>query len=418
MKKIFTTLFATVLLFAQSLNAANIEVGSVEEFNNAILTYSAGDTILLASGDYALNAKISITQSLAIKASASAQTRPVLSAVQFVLDAPVNFHVEGIEAYYDAEGAASTTGNYFLQAINIALEAAPIEKITFKNLVVHGYGRGMLRSDKTNDGTYGVASITNLVLDNVYAYDMGRNSVGYSVLGVKTAKVSNATIKNSTFYNSPSGIWNAEDKTTPLNFWMENCTVLKTSQAGSKKIITNKINPGSVHTIKNSIFSDSYDGGTDNMSIRVADSANVTGITCNIENTILANNFVSGTKVIGPIASISEVIVESLTYDASLFTITTTPTTTASLGDPRWVVNNFTGLESGITQRIYGRIENGQIELNNLEIGCKVSVFNLQGQKTITKINSSNHMQIPFNGSSAIVLIESLNGIQSIKLIK
>ncbi len=405
MKKLFTTLVAAALVFIQGLNAANIEVATVEDFNNALLTYSAGDTILLASGEYALNSKITLTQSFAIKASATAQTRPVISGVQFVLDAPVNFHVEGIEAFYDVEGAETTTGNYFLQVINISLEAAPIEKLTFKDVVIHGYGRGMVRSDKTNDGTYGIATINNLVLDNVYAYDMGRNSAGYSILGVKTAKVSNATIKNSTFYNSPSGLWNSEDKTTAVNFLMENCTVLKITKSGSKKIITNKINPGSVYTIKNSIFSDSYDGGSDNMSIRVADSANVSGVTCTIENTIMANQFVEGSKITGPVTSSTEVIVESLTYDASQFTITTNPTTTGAIGDPRWVVNNFTALNPVSERNTQGYIANGQIQLNNLVAGSQVSIYNFQGQKLMVKSASTSQLSIPFNGMNASVVI-------------
>src|SRR5690606_19543632 len=124
-----------------------------------------------------------------------------------------------------------------------------------------------------------IATITSLVIDDCYIYDMGRNSVGYSTIGVKTAKLTNANITNSTFYDLPNGTWNSEQTAVPVNLLIENCTLIKTTTSGSKLVITNKTNPGSVYTIRNCIIADSQDATTDKMQIKLADAADDATIT-------------------------------------------------------------------------------------------------------------------------------------------
>jgi hypothetical protein len=328
MKKTITLFIAICTLSLSSLRAAEIPVTTSAEFIAALTSYTAGDIILVASGDYTLSATNSIPRDLTIKASPTATTKPVVK-MSLILTASVSLYIDGIEAYYDVEGAATTTGTYFIQAV-----AGPnfnYPTISIKNSKIHGYGRGVLRSD---NGT-NISTITNLIVDNCLFYDQGRNSVTYSVFGVKTAKISNASITNTTFYNSPSGIWNSENTNTAVNLLMEKCTFIKVTSTGSKLLFTASANPGSIYTIKDCIVSDSYDATATSMVFKFSADGTTTGV-ANLQNTIFGNHMNAAPISTTTLTTDTRIIPSTLTFNYSTLSVQTTPTAYTGIGDPRW----------------------------------------------------------------------------------
>lgn len=399
MKTSITLIFTALVLMTSQLYAAEIPVANAEEFNTAWLSYSADDVIVLGEGTYAALGDKSITRSVTIKAAPGLATKPILQGVQFIFKDVCSFSIEGVEVYFDEPGTESPIGKYFVQAVDASALTGTIPLISVKSCVIHGFGRGMIRAD---NGT-NIATITSLVIDDSYIYDMGRNSVGYSTIGVKTAKLSSASITNSTFYDSPNGTWNSEQTAVPVTFLMENCTLIKTTTSGSKLVITNKTNPGSTFTIRNCIIADSQDATTDKMQIKLADLADEATVTGNLENSILVG--FKDPKVFGPLAVNTEIATTAVTYDISKWEITTDPVTTTSVGDPRWNVNGLTSVKNPATSKTYAFAEGGMLHLNRLSGNALVEVYNLSGSLIQTVTTTNESVSLPLSDRTAIVRV-------------
>lgn len=413
MKTKITCVLMAMFIMMSATYAAEINVSNADEFNNAWLSYEAGDVIVLAEGTYTFTVgDKSITRSVTIKAAPNATTKPVLKGLQFIFNDACSFSVDGIKASFDEPGAAAPTGKYFVQAVSTGIAAGTIPLISIKNSEIHGYGRGLLRADNSTN----IATITSLVIENCFFWDMGRNSVGYSTIGVKTAKIAGATIKNTTFYDSPNGTWNAEQVSYPVNFMMENCNIIKTTTAASKLLITNKTNPGSTYTIRNCIIAGSQDATTDRMQIKIADAADDVTSATHIENSILFG--FKTPKIFGTLNTNTEVEVTGLTYNQTAWTITTTPATVGFTGDPRWTVNGITSNRNlNIKSYAFGRIEGGMIYLYQLPENAKVEIFALNGAK-LHSINATFNVSLPVNQSMAIVRIISDDRTEVLKIIQ
>lgn len=331
MKTRFLFLQLFCLLFAGQAFAAQHYVSTAAELNSALDSYAAGDEIILAEGVYGINATKTITKDLILKADPAAATRPVLAQVMFALgNQSCSLEIDGLEMYWDlADAETPTASRYFLAATSTTLN---YPSITLKNSSIHGYGRSLLRSDNSTN----VATINAVVVDNCLIYDIGRESPGYSIFAVKTAKISTVTIRNSTFYNNKNGLWYSEVKDVPVNFTIEQSTILKTTASGSKLMLNFNANPGSVYTIKNSIISDSYDGTTGNMPLKL--NSNETTVLAHLDNSILGNDF-PASKITGALTTNTEVAVTALSFDFASMVVQTTPGDIQGIGDPRWSLN-------------------------------------------------------------------------------
>jgi hypothetical protein len=414
MKTKITCILMALFIMVSATNAAEINVTNADEFNNAWLSYEAGDVIVLAEGTYtfATGGDKSVTRSVTIKAASNATTKPELKGLQFIFNDVCSFSVDGIKASFDEPGAATPTGKYFVQTVSTGIAAGTIPLISIKNSEIHGYGRGLIRAD---NGT-NIATITSLVIENCFIWDMGRNSVGYSTIGLKTAKIAGATIKNTTFFDSPNGTWNAEQVLYPVNLLMENCNIIKTTTAASKLIITNKTNPGSTYTIRNCIIAGSQDATTDRMQIKIADLADDVTSATHIENSILYG--FKTPKIMGTLNTNTEVEVTDLAYNQTAWTITTTPATVGFIGDPRWTVNGITSNRELNTGPVaFGRIEKGTLSLYQLPENARVEVFTLNGT-TLHSVQASSFVSLQLNQSMAIVRIISDEKTEILKVIQ
>ena len=322
-------LLIACMLVPRFMHGAQHYVTTVAEFNTALTNYVAGDEIIVAEGVYGVNGTKTITKSVIIKADPAATTKPVLSQIMFTLNTTeVSLELNGLEMYWDLENAVTPTASrYFISATS----AITIPSLVIKNCEIHGYGRSLLRSDGSN-----VATINTLTVENTLIHDMGRESNGYSIFAVKSAKITTALFLNSTVYNCKNGLWYSEVTTAPISFTIENTTILKTTAAGSKLQLNFNANPGSVYTIKNSILSDSYDATTANMGMKL--NTNGTTAIAHIDNSVFGNHF-PATKFTGTLTTNAELAVSALSYDFPGLTIQTTPTTIQSVGDPRWNLN-------------------------------------------------------------------------------
>ncbi len=412
MKKISTFALAVSLLLSNSLFSADWNVSTVEEFNTAWAAYEANDVIVFAEGTYAALGDRKVTKSVTLKAAPGATTMPVLAGVQFIMEVPSNFIVEGIESYFDEPAAAAPTGKYFLQLVHAGIHNLTVANISIKNSNLHGFGRGVLRAD---NGT-NIAVITHLTIENSVLWDNGRNSVGYSTLGMKTAKISNATISNTVFYDSPNGTWNAEQTATPIAFTMQNCAFIKTTTSAAKQIITNKTNAGSVYNISNSIFTDSYDASADKMQLRFAETADAAGVTVNFSNTVFGNHF-NTIPVLGPIASGAPIASTTLTYNYANKTIATTPTDITGVGPAGWRVNDvINNVAKKHDSNTFASLRNGMLTVINVPANATVEVFGFNGAHLVSKSNVSNVFTANVAAKQVLVRITSQQGIETLKV--
>jgi hypothetical protein len=412
MRKSITSMLVAMSIIFSPAFAAEINVSTAEQFNTAWLSYEAGDVIVLAEGTYALIGDKSVTRSVTIKAAPEATAKPILQGVQFILNDVCSFTFDGIKCYFDEPGAVAPTGKYFLQAVSTGIATGTIPLIDIRNSEIHGFGRGLFRADHSTN----IATITSFVVENCYLWDMGRNSVGYSTIGMKTAKIANVLVKNTTIYNSPNGTWNAEQVAFPVNFVMENCNVIKTTTAAGKLIITNKTNPGSVYRIKNCIFADSHDAGTDRMQFKMADAADDVTSATHLENSILYG--FKTPKIFGTLNTNTEIAVSTLAYNHEAWTVTTSPAETGFVGDPRWIVNGITSsVDASKQSDAYGHLLNAHLNLYNLPENARVEVYSFNGS-ALHLAQASGQISLPLNTNAAIVRIISAGKTQVLKVVR
>lgn len=247
MKKTIT-FFTLLILNLTLLNATKITVTSVTEFTNALSSYSSGDTLMIAEGTYDLSASTrTISKTICIMGNPSAHNKPKIKG-QWIFGGNCSLYFEGVEPYYNIDKTENVS-SYFIQAQTTANYNIPV--ISMKNCYIHGFGRSVLRAD---NGTI-IPTINNLIIDNCIIEDIGRSSVVYSVLAVKTGKISNVNITNTTVYDCPNGFWYTEITAFPITFNMERCSLIKVTSAGSKLLFNTNTNPGSSYTLKNCLIS-------------------------------------------------------------------------------------------------------------------------------------------------------------------
>lgn len=418
------TLFALCFLAISNLWAVKHQVATITEFNSAWSTYAAGDTIVVAPGTYALGGDKTFTKSVTIMASDTlAASKPALIGGGFIfgtLTANTSLVINGIEAYFYEETATVTDSKYFIQAVSTNIASYTIPLLSVRNSKIHGYSRGMVRAD--NSTATNMPNITMLYIDNCLVYDISRVRADYSIFACKSAKVSNVVIKNSTFYNSPAGVWYNENTDTQVNFLMENCCLIKITNStttgvqtnASKFIMYNNTNPNSVHRIKNTIISDSFDGTTTNMQIKLG--TNNTDCLGHIDNVIFGNNMNSTILNSTTLTTDNRVAVSSFSYSYPTLTLNIGASVTA-IGDPRWTINNITTGNAGISTisaKVY--LNNGNIYCESLPQMSQIEVFSINGRRLHTSRAVATTMIIPVAERNAIVRISANGKSETYKL--
>ena len=332
MKKSLLTLFCVWLTSFSLLYATKYNATTSATLTSAYTSCAAGDTILLATATYTNT--LSITKSVTIKALPGAL--PVLKQTAITMSTTgQSLALDSIEAYWDADGTSpATDSKYFITATSVIT----IPSITIKNSKIHGWGRGVVRSDNSTN----FCTINNILVNNCLFYEIGNGNPGYPVFGVKSALVASATITNSTFYNCMCAVWRSTETATPITFRMENCTMLKMTSSSSLGVTAAnstgliaaaaKASGSSTYTIKNCVISDSYDGTTNQMTINVGTGATVTA---NLDNILIGNNM--GT-VTGTYSPDTRLTTTAFTYNYAAKSISTTPVY-YNMGDPRWTLN-------------------------------------------------------------------------------
>lgn len=425
MKTKITFLAALCLLAISNVFATKHLVATTAEFNTAWGAYVAGDTIVMSAGTYSAFGDKSISKSVTIMAadtSANA-TKPIIVAGQFIYTAAsASFVINGIEAYYFGESDAVVDSKYFLQAVATSIATVTIPLISIRNCNIHGYSRGLVRAD--NSTATNMPNITSLFVNNCIISDISRVRADYSIFACKTGKFSNVIIKNTTFYNCPAGIWYNENTDRPVNFIMENCCLIKITNSttsgvqtnASKFIIYNNGNAGSTRTIKNTVISDSFDGTTNNMQIKLgSDGTTNWG---NADNVVFGNNMNAAIFNSTVLTTNNQTQTTSFAYNYPALTISTDPNTISNLGDPRWRINGvWTSASNKSQSDIFANLNNNQLTIGNLPLNSTVDVYSFAGSRLFSKKNSGSILQVPVN-SSCIVKVTSDKETVSLKVIK
>lgn len=423
MKTKITFLAALCLLAISNTWATKHLVTTTAEFTTAWGAYAAEDTIVLAAGTYSAFGDRNITKTVTImSADTSSTNRPIIEAGQFIFTQPnCSFVLNGIEAYYYTEAASVTDSKYFLQAVANTMSSGTIPLISLRNCSIHGYSRGVIRADNTTAAN--IPTITDIFINNCLIYDISRVRADYTALGLKAAKMSKVIIKNTTFYNSPCSFFYSENTTTPVNLLIENCCLLKvtnntttsTQTNISKLIIYNNGNPGSTRTIKNTIISDSFDGSTNQMQIKLgSDGTTSWG---NIDNVVFGNNMNVAIFNSTTLTTNNQTQTTSLTYNYAALTITTDPNTISNLGDPRWKINGITtGIKPVETLNANVYSKNDNIYFENLPKMAKIEVYSTNGRQLIVANANSQTLILPVAEKMSIVRISANGKTQTCKV--
>ncbi|HRZ97839.1 MAG TPA: hypothetical protein P5084_09790 [Paludibacter sp.] len=424
MKTKITFLVALCLLAISNVWATKHPVTTTAEFTTAWGAYVAGDTIVMSTGTYSGFGDKNITKSVTIMSADTTSTdRPIIVAGQFIFTQPnCSFVINGIEAYYYTEAASVTDSKYFLQAVANTMSTGTIPLISLRNCTIHGYSRGLIRADNTTAAN--IPTIPEIFINNCLLYDISRVRADYTALGLKAAKMTKVTIKNTTFYNSPCGFFYSENTDTPVNLLIENCCLIKltnntttgTQTNASKMIIYNNGNAGSTRTIKNTIISDSFDGSTERMQIKLgSDGTTNWG---NADNVVFGNNMNAAIFTSTVLTVNNQTTATSLSYNYPAMTITTDPITINNLGDPRWRINGvWTNAISKSESNIFANIHNNQLTIGNLPLNSTINVYSFAGSRLFSKKNSGSILQVPVN-YSCIVKVTSDKETVSLKVIK
>lgn len=333
MKKILSFVACAVLASSMSVLAADINVNAGDTLDVIISGALEGDVVILADGAYNAGEKgktIKINKSVTLKAATPGGA--TLSKYQFVVEAEAvidHVTIDGIVSKYDKD----TDGKYFFQANT---GNAAIGTLTFKDCVVEGYGRGVLRSTTAIDEAAGKPGdkIDNIRIENCTFINNSCANAGYAQINTQRVFSKTITIKNSTFYESKASVLRYE-AANDVAVSMENCSVIKCGSTGSRNMVEvgGSVGANATFSIKNCIFTGTFDTAPDK-PINLQNKGT-------IENTLL-EGFASGDLAIKSVIN-SPVEATVSAYDFAARTINTDPTTVSGIGDKRWSLNGNTG---------------------------------------------------------------------------
>lgn len=334
MKKNFTFILGLLLLGSVgNVMARDVNITEGESIADYLAVAEDGDVFILADGEYGeASTTINITKAVTFKAQN--EGKAIVNLTQFVVPADANLaHLtfDGIVAKNDA-----AENRYFLQVNTVT---SLVTNLSLKNCVIDGYGRGVIRA--TTEG----AIIDNLVIENCTFINNSIASAGYSQVNTQKSNMKTAQIRNTTFYNSKGAIFRYEGK-TDLNFLLENCNIIKCGSAEGRNMVEvgSSVTAGSVFKIKNSIFTDSYDGTIGDKPITLKNKGD-------IENTLLEGFSTTFYKEATETNPVSGTVTS---FDFENKTIVTDPATITGIGDLRWSLNGSTNsiIDNGTQKNI------------------------------------------------------------------
>jgi len=417
MRRRFLLLAVVVAAFSWAGFAAETIVNTSEELKTAVDAAADGDVIIIGQADTELaQTALTITKKITIKASPELTKKPQVK-LGILLKNGGSIHLDGLKFYYDADGSGTNTDSkYGIQAV---AEVAAIDFIRITNCEVSNLGRGLIRADHTTN----IATIGEILLDNITVKNVSSVNSGYATIGLKTAKVSKLYITNSTFVDGLGGVVYSEESATPLDFKMDKVTIFNSDLKGNKDIIgLSKAPAGSTLAISNSLIYFSKEVAAADTIVKGAINL-ASAATLSLTNSVIVSNLFASkiNPVIRPDASsaswtsfenIATVTEVSMNAD---FTITMVPARMTTVGDPRGHAG-FTGVKTpSLTLHVYPNPATDRVQCDRSF--ASVEVLNLMGQR-VAKATNSNFITVDeLNQGQYIIRATDAQGNQYVQKI-
>jgi hypothetical protein len=416
MRRRFLLLAVVVAAFSLVSNAAETIVNTSEELKTAVDAAADGDVIVIGQADTELTqTALSVTKKITIKAATDLSKKPMLK-LGILLKNGGSIHLDGLKFYYDADGSETNTDSkYGVQAVS---EVAAIDYIRITNCEVSNLGRGLIRADHTTN----IATIGEIIIDNVTVKNVSSVNSGYATIGLKTAKVSKISITNSTFVDALGGIVYSEEATIPVELLMDKVTIYNCDLKGNKDIVGfSKAIEGSKLTISNTLMYFPKTVAESDTIVKGAINLSGTATLTLTNSVILSNQF--PTKI-NALIKPSSTHTAWTAYDVNTtvtevvmgadFKIQMMPARITSIGDPRGHAG-FTGLKelAAGSMLVYPSPATDQLMLDSEY--CQVEIVNLMGMRVAGATNASKIMVNELNSGHYVVRATDAQGKQFVQ---
>lgn len=363
-------------------------------------TAKAGDVLSVTSET--INKELTIDKSVTIRAYPGLTKTPVLDRVTFKITNGASLSLEGVICSYDQPGATPTDSKYLITATT---GEQAIDKISFKDCEIFGYGRGAVRADNVSN----IATVKELIVDNCIFHDMCYASPNYSVLGFSASKLQKATIVNSSFYNNAGGVFvhntHKDGALSALDFTMRNVTILN---CGRDKDESDTSNAG--RASNDIIATGAFDGSTyliENCIINALPSKKVVlNNTASIRNSMITN------PVTGSLTEDTRVDFSISEIDYSKFSMKTSLTATPNpvIGDPRWELGIVGSVNESAAEHTISVYANGNtVYVYGLENGARIEAYSFGGMLQAVQTVSGHEAELSLPAGLYILRVVSGN---------
>lgn len=400
MKKSIT--FFASLVLAISLNAAEITITPAESIATTYTNAAADDVIILDDGIYTIDATISLTKGITIKAKNPLKATVIGSGFIFNTSGITDVKIEGI--IFDGTKAIDGVKQLYFSDIN---GASTLNNFSIEGCKIINYGNCLLRANRAE------AVCVDIKVNNCIIQNNGYSNA-YPLFQMTKTKVTRLEFTNNTvidFANEYIQFYGTVGGNNDAVLLFKNNTFFNTVTNSARRPMSGK--SGKLYVQKN-IFVKSPVHTPGEISFDAA--VTTIELTDNVINDFAGGAFLSapGWLVNTGNSDIYPEFKDSLNND---FTLPVgSSLITANIGDPRWFVgptstkstkqNSISVYPNPTTDKIYfGRVF------------ASLEVSNMLGQKLITSKNTDNLVLGHLTNGNYIVRVTDEQGEVSISKI-
>jgi len=386
MKKTFTLFAGLFLALSTNLMAADVVVDpSATTLPAAYAVASTGDVLILMDGTYVIDANITMTKAITIKAQNPKMAIIKGAGFAFTTSSTGNLTVRDVIL----DGTKTAAGTYASYVVDFAGAAYPlaVNNVLFENCTVNNYGNCFLRANR-GECTCESFKVNNCIVKSngsVAAYPFFQ--VAKTKFGTGSLELTNSTIADfSNEYIQSYGTTAGADNSATYLF--KNNTFYNTVTVVARKPFT--FNSGTVYVQNNIFVKSTADTRTVdvviNLAVTTAEFKN--NVVNNFDAGVLLNSalVVAGTTGGWSVSSGNQDVdpgfKDVTTYD---FTLPTgSALITAGIGDPRWygAISSVNSPKSTTAITFNGK----EISLNETQ---DINIYSVTGivLKSATKVN-------------------------------
>lgn len=401
MKKRITLLAGLALTLSVNMNATDIPMDNTQKIADVYTGATAGDVIILADGDYIVDANINMTKGITIKALNA--KKATIKGAGFLFNTSGISDVTIKDLVLDGTKTIDGTLTLYVSDINGATDLKACN-ILFDNCNINNYGNCFLRANRA-EGECASLKVNNCIFktigySNAYPFFQASKTKFTTSLELTNSTIADLNNEFVQFYGTAGGNDNATILFRNNTFY--NVVVLAARRPMSG-------NSGKIYVQNNIFVKSPVHTSASNPEVSFGTGVTTAELTNNVISDFAAGAFMSAAGWLTNTGNseVAPTFKDATTYD---FTLPEgSDLITKNIGDPRWFPQTVSKVND--VKSINGVSFNGSEITNNN--GIELEVYNIIGKQVATATTSISTLDFP----KGIYIVRAINTDSSFKIV-